>query len=93
MPAGGGAANAGVLLPMCGTKEKKGNMFRYLVISVLWMIITLYCTTWISPFIKDFCLSSGITVPDGVNVTAGVLGHPLAILALKITQFFMGLKG
>ena len=59
----------GMLLPICGSKEKKGNAFRVLVIATVLTILGLYIETWAAPLITQLCANAGI-VSEGMQVTS-----------------------
>ncbi len=90
MPTGAMIASqlAGLILPLVGAKGKKGNIFRCLLVGVLVLVLEMYCTTWITPIVTEFCMSSGMALVEGAKVTSSVLSHPLGVLIAWILKFF-----
>ena len=79
----------GFVLPLMGSKGKKGNAFRTILAVVILIVLTMHGSTYMAHIITDFCKSSGIEVAEGTLVTSSVLGHPLVVFFEMLAKLFV----
>ncbi len=83
------ATAMGVALPLCGSREHKGNAFRALVLVAVRTTISLYGAMLIAPLATELAVASGFAVEEGVLVTSSILGAWPSILVYYITKLFV----
>lgn len=75
-------------LPFAGSKGKKGNVFRTIVLVLLLYTIALYGAQLMQPISQDLIANSGIAIEEGTKVTSSLMGSWPNIIVYYITKFF-----
>lgn len=82
------AATMGVLLPLAGPKDKKGNAFRALIMLVVITTIKFYGAMIMAPLATDLAVATGM-VAEGATVTSSIMGAWPTIIVYYITNLFV----
>lgn len=78
-----------MIVPFAGSKEKKGNVFRTLVIGIVLCAVGLYCTTYMAPIVTMLATKTGM-VAEGTMVTSMACRDPQKALIYFLTKLFTG---
>lgn len=79
----------GMIVPFAGTKEKRGNVFRTLLIGVIIYIAALYTMTYMAPIVTELATSTGL-VESGTIVTSMGARDPQKGIIYLICKALLG---
>ena len=77
----------GMIVPFAGTAQKKGNVFRTLLIGTILAAVGLYCTTYMAPLVTQLATATGL-VEEGTIVTSMGCRDPQKALIYFLTKLF-----
>lgn len=74
-----------MILPFAGSKGKKGNIFRSILIATIQAAIGLYALTYVAPLVTEIFKSTGVAFP-GDSVTAFAFREPQTVITYFISK-------
>ena len=82
----------GMIVPFAGTKGKKGNVFRTLLIGIILASVGLYCSTYCAPIVTALARRTGMAAADQM-VTSMAMRDPQKAFIYWLVRTITGKSG